>query len=92
MTPEQFSQFLTSNEKATSDAVQKFVNGKIDHLTARTIELQSFMENHSKEDKEFQERIEPFLQGIAGLKVIRNIGIWFAGGIVAYLTIKGFFK
>ena len=46
---------------------------------------------HIKEDKAFQERIEPYLEGAAGLKILRDIGIWAAGGLVAWSTIKGYF-
>src|SRR3990167_9958641 len=46
---------------------------------------------HIKEDKAFQERIEPYLEGAAGLKILRDIGIWVAGGLVAWSTIKGDF-
>src|SRR3990167_3291417 len=46
---------------------------------------------HIKEDKAFQERIEPYLEGAAGLKILRDIGIWVAGGLVAWSKIKGYF-
>ena len=46
---------------------------------------------HIKEDKAFQERIEPYLEGAAGLKILRDIGIWVAGGLVAWSTIRGYF-
>ena len=46
---------------------------------------------HIKEDKAFQERIEPYLEGAAGLKILRDIGIWAAGGLVAWSKIKGYF-
>ena len=47
---------------------------------------------HIKEDKAFQERIEPYLEGAAGFKLLRDLGIWAAGGLVAWSTIKGYFK
>lgn len=91
MTPEQFEIFLVSNEKATGDAVQKFVNGKIDAMRKELEENHSFLLKHSEEDKKFQERMEPYFTGLAGLKIFRDLAVWVAGGLVAWTAIKGFF-
>lgn len=92
MSPEQFSQFLESNEKATATAIQKFVNGKIDNLTKKVEDQHEFMVNHAKEDKEFQEKMSPYLEGAAGLKTVREFAVWIAGALIAYNVIKDFIK
>lgn len=92
MTPDQFSQFLESNEQATSTAIQKFVNGKIDALALKVDANHEFIQAHAKEDKEFQDKMEPYLQGAAGLKIFRDLAVWVAGGLAAFAVIKGYFK
>ena len=96
MTPEQLNYLTTrlieENEKSTSGTVKTVINGKLDHLTARVIELQSFMEKHSKEDHDFQERIAPYLEGAAGLGYVTKILISIGGLAIAITAVKNFFK
>lgn len=54
--------FIAANEQSTAKIVKETVNGKIDRLTERVAESQSFMENHAKEDKIFQDRSSPMLE------------------------------
>ena len=63
MTPAEIQQLKDTIESQVGASIQAHVNGKIDKLS-------TFMENHAKEDKAFQDRIEPFLQGVAGLKTM----------------------
>ena len=51
MNPKQFQQFLEANHKSTGEAVNKFVNGKIDAMSEK-------LDNHAKTDKEYQEKID----------------------------------
>ena len=51
MNNEQFQKFLESNEHATKKAIEKFVNGKIDNLTA-------MLKQHSIDDKVYQDKID----------------------------------
>ena len=62
MTPEQFSLFLESNERATAAAIQKFVNGKIDYLTGEVARNHQSLMEHSRDDKIWQEKLEPMLK------------------------------
>lgn len=92
MTPEQFQLFLKDNERATGEAVQKFVNGKIDAIKKDLENNHDFLLKHSEEDRAFQERMEPYLTGVAGLKIFRDLAVWVAGGLVSWATIKGLWK
>ena len=83
---------VEANEISTDKVVRTVVNGKIDALTLKVDANHAFMEKHSAEDKAFQDKIEPYLQGAAGLKVVRDFAIWIAGGLVAWAAIKGLFK
>ena len=95
MTEEQLitltKRLIKANEKSTAAIVKETVNGKIDKLTVKVDENHIFIENHAKEDREFQDKIEPYLQGAAGLRIVRDFAIWIAGGIAAWAVIKGFF-
>lgn len=51
MNPEQFAQFLVSNEKSTRDAIEHHVNGKIDNLSKQLTE-------HAASDLKYQEKID----------------------------------
>lgn len=91
MDKEQLAIFLKDNRESTAEAIRLTVNGKIDHLTARTVELQSFMENHAKDDKDFQSRIEPYIEGANGIIRIRDFAVWIGGGLIAFGVIKDLF-
>lgn len=73
MNEEQFKQFLASNEKATGDAVQKFVNGKIDAMKAD-------LKEHTKKHDAFMEEMKPVLQAKIGIGVIYK-GLVIIGSI-----------
>lgn len=51
MNPEQFTQFLKSNEESTAKAIEKYVNGGI-----RDLQIQ--LEKHSEADLKYQEKID----------------------------------
>lgn len=85
MTPEQFTAFLESNERATADAVQKFVNGKIDAMTEK-------LDTHLIEHKAEMEDLRPIIETFKGGKLIGEGLKWIAGVALAWMAIKGFFK
>lgn len=69
-------------EKSVESAIQKKVNGKIDTMNTRL-------------DKHLNE-IEPFMQGVRGVRVLRNSALWVAVTITAIgaaiLMVKNIFK
>jgi len=63
--------------------IKSTVNGKIDRLTEK-------VEEYQKKHNEDMDEIKPFLQGVAGAKVLGSGLKWIAGIAIAYLTIKAF--
>lgn len=85
MNEEQFKIFLESNERATGDAIQKFVNGKIDGIKA---DLQEHTEKHDA----FMEELKPILQAKAGLGLLYKFLIIIGSMAGAILATKTLFK
>ncbi|MBT9168394.1 MAG: hypothetical protein DDT19_01739 [Syntrophomonadaceae bacterium] len=83
MTPEQFAHFLRDNERATGEAIEKHVNGKLDLIRADFIK-------HTEDYRKFQEEIKPFIQAKAGLGVLFKWLIAIAASLVAFSQIKGY--
>lgn len=106
MTPDQFSVFLAENKKVTEDTVRVVVNGKIDRLHAilekqneKTDMTAQQLASHLEHEAEFQteirahmESVKPYLEGAAGLKVLRSFLVWVGGGVVMWAAIKANFK
>ena len=63
MTPEQFNTFIKENEKATDEAVEKFVNGKIDAINTK-------LDTHIKTHDEFLQEVMPVLKAFQGGKML----------------------
>jgi hypothetical protein len=81
----QFKQFLEANERATSEAIEKFVNGKIRVLDQK-------LTDHMENEEAFRQEIQPFLQGAQGLKVIRNFLYWVGGLFVVWIAFRNSIK
>lgn len=96
MTEEQLlfitKKLVEANELSTKAIVKETVNGKIDALALKVDANHEFIQAHAKEDKDFQDKMEPYLQGAAGLKIFRDLAVWVAGGLAAFVVIKGYFK
>jgi hypothetical protein len=68
------------------NTIKTVVNGKIDNLTKK-------VEQQAKKHEDDMAELRPFIQGIAGAKVLRTGFIWLAGLASAYLVLKEvFFK
>ncbi len=61
--------------------IKEAVNGKIDAI-------RSDLNIHAASDKAFQDRIEPYLQGAAGLGIIWKVLIAFGLTATAYMAVK----
>ena len=95
MTPEQFTEFLKSNEQATSVAIDKYVNGKINMIDAK-------ISNHVQEEIDFQQRLMPVIEAyetsqraLHDAQTGGKFVLWLSGSITAigsaYLIIKHVF-
>lgn len=85
MTPEQFKIFLESNERATAKAIEIHVNGKIRVLDQK-------LTDHMNNEEVRWNEIKPYLEGAAGLKLVRNFLIWIGSAVVAWTVIKDNFR
>lgn len=83
MTPEQFKHFLKDNERATGEAIQKYVNGKVDAISDK-------LDTHNRKHEKDMERILPIIEGIQGTKIVGKVFLWLAAIGVAYATLKNF--
>ena len=92
--------------KTIEEAIRVVVNGKIDKLHSilikqneKTDVTAQQLAAHLEKEGEFQaeirghmETVKPYLEGAAGLKVIRGLLIWVGGAVVAWAAIKANFK
>lgn len=93
MTPEQFSQFLESNKKATAEAIEITVNGKIRNLTKLVEEHNTKHEADYRVVKEHIEATRPIIEAYKGFNTAGNLVKWVAGvgtavGVL-WIMIKG---
>ena len=78
MDKEQFKEFLISNERATGEAVKKFVNGKIDALREE-------VRVHAEKHEANMEAIRPIIEAYNGTKVVGEMMKWVSSvGIGAF--------
>ena len=82
MTPKQFQKFLEENERATKEAVQTHVNGKIDEMRK---DLNTYSNKHEKD----MEDLRPIIEAYKGGRVFGNFIKWSAAVGVSYLALKG---
>lgn len=71
------------------DTIEKKVNGRVEALH---VKIDSHNEKHEEDMKEVREhikKVEPFLQGVAGAKLLGDMGKWLVGLGVIWLAIKG---
>ena len=82
MTPEQFKEFLESNERATALAIEKYVNGGIRNIGKR-------LDEHAAEDKKFQDTVKPITDAFNEKKIVRMKFREETGTLVFYVTSIG---
>lgn len=74
MNPEQFQQFLKSNDEATFKAIEKYVNGDIR-------EMRKELKDHAASDMRYQEKIDGniawVVKLIIGAVVLGVVGMIF---------------
>ena len=85
MNEKQFARFLEANDKSTREAIELHVNGKIRVMDEK-------LSAHILEEKTFRDTVEPYLQAVTGLKVIRNVIVWLGAVFIAYVAFKNSIK
>lgn len=74
MTPEQFQEFLVSNQEATGKAIEKHVNGHIR-------EMRDELKEHARDDKEYQKKIDDNITWVVRL-IIGAVVLGFIGMVI----------
>lgn len=83
-------------------AVAVIVNGKIDNLhdilvkqNEKTDAVAQRLVSHLEKEAEFQAEIrehmatvKPYLDGAAGIKVLRGFLVWIGGAVAAWIVVK----
>ena len=89
MTPEQFQIFIKENERATGEAINKFVNGKIDIMNGK-------LDDHIVKHEKQMETIAPIIEAYKGTKVVGEIMKWISsvglGAFGLWAMMKGIIK
>jgi len=82
-------------EEVVRDQIVTTVNGKLDKqhliLEHQNETMGAFVDKFDKHlvaQKDFNDRIEPYLQGAKGLKIVRDFFIWVGGGFVVWIAIR----
>lgn len=89
MTPEQLKIFLEHNDRATGEAINKYVNGKLDKITEK-------LDTHIVEHKAAMENLSPIIEAYKGTKVMGEVMKWISSvGLAAFglwMAFKGLVK
>lgn len=85
MTEDEKREFLECIEKT----IEKKVNGRIESLHSKVDAHNERHEQDMVEVKDHIKKVEPFLQGVAGAKLLGDAGKWLVGLGVIWLAIKG---
>lgn len=91
MTPDQFQQFLKSNEEATGRAIETHVNGKIRNMDAKLDAHIIASQEHWDKSTKFMEELRPVRDGIFTLQSLAKFFKWIglpSLAIIAYWLIK----
>lgn len=92
--------------EAMKSEIRIVVNGKIDRLHAilekqneKTDTVAQQLVSHLEKEADFQaeirahmETVKPYLDGAAGLKILRSFLVWVAGSVAAWILIKNNFR
>lgn len=92
MTPEQFKLFVESNERVTAQAIDKYVNGKIDSMTRKLDAHVVSSNQHWEVSNKFMKELMPVRDGLLTIqninKVVKWLGLPAFGAILAYWFVK----
>ena len=92
--------------EAMKGEIRTVVNGKIDNLhrilekqNEKTDAVAQQLVSHLEKEAAFQTEIrehmatvKPYLDGAAGIKVMRSFLVWVGGSVAAWIVIKSNFK
>jgi len=79
-------------EDAVAKSIQTNVNGKIDKMNTKLDEHIEKVAIHNEIHEADMAQIRPFLEGAAGLKVLRDFFVWVGGAAIAWIAIKNNLK
>ncbi len=85
MTEDQHRTIMEEVVRAVDGAVERKVNGKIDGIKKQ-------LDEHIASSEEFRTRIEPYLQVIAGSKILYKVFMVIGSVAVAWVAIKSVFN
>lgn len=80
MDPKQFEIFLERNERATADAINKYVNGKIDRLNNKLDPAHA--DYILKDIHDHMDEVKPIIEAYSAGKTLGNFIKWLGGIII----------